>query len=52
MVRRTAALAEELGASVRTQRAGWSELPDHVDDGSFDLVFCVGNSLHHAEGAA
>lgn len=52
MVRRTAALAEELGVSVRTVRAAWTELPDHVDDDTFDLVFCVGNSLHHAAGAA
>jgi SAM-dependent methyltransferase len=52
MVRRTGALADELGASLRTVRAGWNELPDHFDDASFDMVFCVGNSLHHAEGAA
>jgi SAM-dependent methyltransferase len=51
MVRRTGELAEELGASLRTVRAGWNELPDHFDDASFDMVFCVGNSLHHAEGA-
>jgi SAM-dependent methyltransferase len=51
MVRRTGGLAEELGASLRTLRAGWNELPDHFDDASFDMVFCVGNSLHHAEGA-
>lgn len=51
MVRRTAELAEEFGVPVRTMRADWQELPDHLDDGTFDLVFCVGNSLHHAEGA-
>lgn len=51
MVRRTAELADELGASLRTLRAGWDELPDHLDDASLDMVFCVGNSLHHAEGA-
>lgn len=51
MVRRTGELAEELGASLRTVRVGWNELPDHFDDASFDMVFCVGNSLHHAEGA-
>jgi SAM-dependent methyltransferase len=44
-------LAEELGASLRTVRADWHELTDHFDDASFDMVFCVGNSLHHAEGA-
>ncbi|WP_246108179.1 class I SAM-dependent methyltransferase [Saccharothrix saharensis] len=51
MVRRTAELSEELGASVRTVRANWHELSDHFDDDTFDMVFCVGNSLHHAEGA-
>lgn len=51
MVRRTAELSEELGASVRTMRADWQELPDHFDDDTFDMVFCVGNSLHHAVGA-
>jgi SAM-dependent methyltransferase len=52
MVRRTAELAEEYGAAVRTLRANWEELPDHFDDATFDMVFCVGNSLHHAEGAS
>ncbi|MFB9689470.1 class I SAM-dependent methyltransferase [Amycolatopsis plumensis] len=51
MVRRTAELAEEFGASVRAVRASWEELPGHFEDGTFDMVFCVGNSLHHAEGA-
>ena len=51
MVRRTAELSEEFRASVRTLRAEWRELPDHFDDDTFDMVFCVGNSLHHAVGA-
>jgi SAM-dependent methyltransferase len=51
MVRRTAELSGEFGASVRTVRADWEELPDHFDDVTFDMVFCVGNSLHHAVGA-
>ena len=51
MVRRTAELAEEFKASVRTVRADWQELPGHFDDATFDMVFCVGNSLHHAVGA-
>lgn len=51
MVRRTGELAEEHGASLRTLRAAWGELPGHLDDASFDMVFCVGNSLHHAQGA-
>lgn len=52
MVRRTAELSEEFGAPVRTVRAEWQELPDHFDDDTFDMVFCVGNSLHHAVGAS
>ncbi|MEI7057922.1 class I SAM-dependent methyltransferase [Nocardioides sp. CCNWLW239] len=51
MVRRTAELAEEFGAPVRTVRADWQELPEHLEEETFDMVFCVGNSLHHAEGA-
>ena len=51
MVHRTAALSEEFRAPVRAVRADWQELPDHFDDDTFDMVFCVGNSLHHAEGA-
>jgi SAM-dependent methyltransferase len=51
MVRRTEVLAEESGASVSTVRAEWGELADHFEDATFDMVFCVGNSLHHAEGA-
>ena len=51
MVRRTAELSEQFRASVRTARADWQELPDHFDDETFDMIFCVGNSLHHAVGA-
>nr|WP_202886013.1 class I SAM-dependent methyltransferase [Kribbella sandramycini] len=51
MVRRTAALSEEHGTSVQTLQATWEELPDHFQDNTFDMVFCVGNSLHHAAGA-
>lgn len=51
MVRRTSELAQENGVPVRTLRAAWHELPDHLDDAGFDMVFCMGNSLHHAEGA-
>lgn len=51
MVRRTAQLAEEHGAPLQTAQAAWRELTDHFDDAGFDMVFCVGNSLHHAEGA-
>lgn len=52
MVRRTAELSAEFRAPVRTVRADWQELPDHFDDDTFDMVFCVGNSLHHAVGAS
>ncbi len=51
MVRRTERLAREQGVSLRALRASWDELPSHLVDSSFDLVFCVGNSLGHAEGA-
>ena len=51
MVRRTTALAVEHRVPVVTMQAAWEELPRHLDDGSADLVFCVGNSLHHAPGA-
>jgi len=51
MVRRTAELSEEYGTSVQTMQADWQELPDQFGDATFDMVFCVGNSLHHAEGA-
>ena len=52
MVRRTQELADDVGVSLRTLHASWDELPDHLDDSTFDLVFCVGNSLGHAEGAS
>ena len=52
MVRRTEALAGQQGVSLRPLRASWDELPDHLEDSTFDLVFCVGNSLGHAEDAA
>ena len=52
MVRRTEEVASEQGVALRALRASWDELPDHLEDSTFDLVFCVGNSLGHAEGAA
>lgn len=51
MVRRTKELSEEFRAPLQALRANWQELPDHFDDDTFDVVFCVGNSLHHAAGA-
>jgi len=52
MVRRTAQLAEEYGVTVRTFPFSWDELSDHLDASTFEMVFCVGNSLHHAEGVS
>ena len=52
MIRRTETLAMQFGASLRTARADWRELTEHFSGASFDMVFCVGNSLHHAEGAS
>lgn len=52
MVRRTEEIAAEHGVSLQASQVSWEELPDHFDDASFDVVFCVGNSLGHAEGAA
>lgn len=52
MVRRTKQLAEEHSVPVRTLRVSWDELSDHLDASTFEMVLCVGNSLHHAEGAS
>lgn len=52
MVRRTEDLASAQGVSLQALRASWDELPDHLEDSMFDLVFCVGNSLGHAQGTA
>ncbi len=52
MVRRTENLAGEHGVSLRALRASWGELPDDLEDAAFHVVFCVGNSLGHAKGAA
>ena len=51
MARRTTELAGEFGVSVRTLQATWEALTEHFEDATFDMVFCVGNSLHHAVGA-
>jgi SAM-dependent methyltransferase len=52
MVRRTEELAAVHGVSLQARQVSWEELSDHLDAASFDVVFCVGNSLGHAEGAA
>lgn len=50
MVERTARLAAERGAAVRAVTCPWENLDPDGLGGSFDAVFCVGNSLTHAGG--
>jgi SAM-dependent methyltransferase len=50
MVQRTALLAAEYRARVDASVCTWAQLPGRGWDGSFDVVFCVGNSLPHAVG--
>lgn len=50
MVQRTRDLAADHGASLHAVRCAWAEMPANLP-GPFDAVFCVGNSLTHAEGA-
>ncbi|MFE6559039.1 class I SAM-dependent methyltransferase, partial [Nocardioides sp. NPDC057767] len=50
MIRRTAALADEHGVRLDARQVSWEDLSDHLEASSFDLVFCIGNSLGHAEG--
>jgi SAM-dependent methyltransferase len=49
MVERTRALAEHAGADLEVRECRWEELPAQGFR-PFDAVFCVGNSLAHAEG--
>ncbi|QSB16236.1 class I SAM-dependent methyltransferase [Natronosporangium hydrolyticum] len=51
MIHRTRQLADEAGVPLQTLHVSWDELPDHLDASTFDVVFCVGNSLHHAQGS-
>src|SRR3954452_4028872 len=51
MVRRTQALADLMGVTLQVSQAPWDGLLDHLSDSAFDVVFCVGNSLVHADGA-
>lgn len=51
MVARTHALADAHGVTLDAVVCPWAELGDAVD-GPFPAVFCVGNSLTHAEGEA
>jgi SAM-dependent methyltransferase len=50
MVARARALAADHGAELHVERCAWEELPERGWGGAFDAVFCVGNSLAHAEG--
>ena len=52
MVRRAARLAAEYGASVAVSGGTWVALAGRGWEGTFDVVFCVGNSLPHAPGRA
>jgi len=52
MVRRTHQLADEHRVAVATHTIAWSALLNRFAPLTFDLVFCVGNSLAHAEGSA
>ena len=52
MVRRTEDLSAVHGRPMNALVARWDELPQCLPAATFDLVFCVGNSLGHAEGRA
>jgi SAM-dependent methyltransferase len=52
MTARAEALAREHGVALDTAAVPWSQLGAQGWDGRFAGVFCVGNSLTHAEGAA
>lgn len=49
MIERARLLGDRHGVGLHAQVCRWEHL-DRVVDGSFDAVFCVGNSLVHAEG--
>jgi SAM-dependent methyltransferase len=50
MVERTAALAAEHRVPLAAVTCAWADLTAGRVGGSFDAVFCVGNSLTHAAG--
>jgi SAM-dependent methyltransferase len=52
MVERTRSLARAHDVDVHAERCSWDELGEREWAASFDAVFCVGNSLTHASGAA
>ena len=49
MVERTRELARQHRVAVHAEVLAWDEL-EHFDRRPFDCVFCVGNSLAHADG--
>ena len=52
MVQRTEDLSAAHGHPLTALVARWDELPQRLPAATFDLVFCIGNSLGHAEGEA
>lgn len=50
MVQRTAELAADHGVGFPAITCAWEDLTPERVGGSFDAVFCVGNSLTHAPG--
>ena len=52
MTARAIALAESYGVALTVDRLTWDELTDQQWDDRFAAVFCVGNSIAHAAGAA
>lgn len=50
MIDRTRILASSRGVPVRAEQCRWDELTSRDWGAPFDAVFCVGNSLAHAEG--
>ena len=50
MIDRTRTLAAERGVELPTIVCSWEQLVEQGWSASFDVVFCVGNSLTHARG--
>lgn len=52
MIERTRTLADRYGVDLVATTCAWEGLPAQDWSGSFDAVFCIGNSLTHAAGRA
>ena len=50
MIERTRQLAAERGVAVRSAVCSWEQLMEQGWSNSFDVVWCVGNSIFHAPG--